>query len=85
LIVNETTLSSKGQLVIPLEIRRRLGLKAGDQFDCSVVEGNIVLQPHLLEHATLEMDEDGLPVLNAPPGAPEMSSERVKAILSDFP
>jgi AbrB family looped-hinge helix DNA binding protein len=27
-----TTLSSKGQVVIPEEIRDRLGLKAGDQF-----------------------------------------------------
>ncbi len=32
-----TTLSSKGQVVIPEEIRKRLGLKAGTQF---VVLGN---------------------------------------------
>jgi antitoxin PrlF len=29
---NTTTLSSKGQVVIPEEIRARLGLRAGDQF-----------------------------------------------------
>jgi AbrB family looped-hinge helix DNA binding protein len=30
------TLSSKGQLVIPLELRRMLGLRAGDRFVCAV-------------------------------------------------
>lgn len=81
----DTVLSSKGQLVIPLEIRRRLGLKAGDRLDCNVLEGKIVLEPRSMEGATLELDEDGIPVLSAPPGAPEMSPSVVKEILADFP
>lgn len=37
-----TTLSSKGQVVIPEAVRRRLGLKAGDQF-VVVGEGDVVV------------------------------------------
>jgi AbrB family looped-hinge helix DNA binding protein len=39
------TLSSKGQLVIPKELRRSARLQAGDQFAVSYVEGEIRLRP----------------------------------------
>ena len=38
-------LSSKGQLVIPRDVRRALNLDAGDEFDVRVAEGSIVLEP----------------------------------------
>ncbi|MBW6503683.1 AbrB/MazE/SpoVT family DNA-binding domain-containing protein [bacterium] len=37
-----TRLSSKGQVVIPEDVRQRLGLKAGDQF-IVVGEGDVVI------------------------------------------
>jgi AbrB family looped-hinge helix DNA binding protein len=37
-----TKLSSRGQVVIPEEIRNRLGLEAGDQF-VVVGEGNVII------------------------------------------
>ncbi len=37
-----TKLSSKGQVVIPEDVRQRLGLKAGDQF-IVVGEGDVVI------------------------------------------
>ena len=37
-----TKLSSRGQVVIPEEIRNRLGLETGDQF-VVVGEGNVVV------------------------------------------
>jgi AbrB family looped-hinge helix DNA binding protein len=37
-----TRLSSKGQVVIPEDVRQRLGLKAGDQF-LVVGEGDVVI------------------------------------------
>lgn len=52
-----TTLSSKGQVVIPEEIRDRLGLKAGDQFvvvaDRDVVIFKVLAPPALSEFTTL--------------------------------
>ena len=38
-------LSSKGQLVIPRDVRRALNLDAGAEFDVRVAEGSIVLEP----------------------------------------
>ena len=41
-----TTLTSKGQITLPKEIRERLGLKAGVKFDCYVDrDGQVVLVP----------------------------------------
>jgi AbrB family looped-hinge helix DNA binding protein len=52
-----TTLSSKGQVVIPEEIRARLGLKAGAQFvvvaDRDVVIFKVLDPPALGEFASL--------------------------------
>lgn len=52
-----TTLSSKGQVVIPEEIRSRLGLKAGAQFvvvaDRDVVIFKVLDAPKLREFASL--------------------------------
>ena len=52
-----TILSSKGQVVIPEEIRERLGLKAGAQFvviaDRDVVIFKVLDPPALGEFATL--------------------------------
>ena len=52
-----TTLSSKGQVVIPEEIRARLGLKPGVQFvvlgDRDVVILKVIQEPDTREFATL--------------------------------
>ena len=40
-----TTLSTKGQLVIPKAIRQALGLRAGAQFHVRVVKDKIILEP----------------------------------------
>ena len=40
-----TRLSTKGQLVIPKDIRRALGLKPGARFDIRVVDDKIILEP----------------------------------------
>ncbi|MBI2936909.1 MAG: AbrB/MazE/SpoVT family DNA-binding domain-containing protein [Thaumarchaeota archaeon] len=42
----ETTLSSKGQIVIPKEVREKLGLKPGDKVRLQVEDKKIVLQFH---------------------------------------
>ena len=40
--LSTTRMSSKGQVVIPEDVRQRLGLKAGDQF-IVVGEGDVVI------------------------------------------
>jgi len=40
-----TTLSAKGQVVIPKKIREAKRLRAGDDFDVSLEEDAIVLRP----------------------------------------
>jgi antitoxin PrlF len=40
-----STISSKGQVTVPLEIRQRLGLQAGDQIEFVVDQGRTILRP----------------------------------------
>jgi len=40
-----STISSKGQITVPLEIRDRLGLKAGDRVEFVIERGQTVLRP----------------------------------------
>ena len=78
-----TTLSTKGQLVIPLDLRRKLGLGAGDRLVCAIEGGKIVLSPESRKNAVCRIADDGLPVLTAPEGAPPMTPELVKDILAE--
>ena len=83
----ETRVSSKGQVVLPLPIRRKLGLRAGDSLDVSVKRSEIVLRPRTSRRARAAIVPDaltGLPVLTAGRGAPRLTSEQVQDILSDL-
>lgn len=40
-----STISSKGQVTVPLEVRNRLGLKEGDRVEFVYEEGRTVLRP----------------------------------------
>lgn len=40
-----STLSSKGQITVPLEIRHRLGLKEGDRVEFFVDHGLTIIRP----------------------------------------
>lgn len=77
-----TTLSSKGQVVIPLDIRRRLGLSAGTVISVELQDGRIILQPSRNTSAHCISESDYV-ALVAPEGAPEMTPERVKDILAE--
>ena len=39
------TVSSKGQITIPLKVRQRLGVKPGDKVQFVIEEGRAILQP----------------------------------------
>ena len=84
----ETKVSTKGQVVLPNPIRRKLGLRAGDPLDARVEGGRIVLTPRSTRSQKVIILIDpvtGLPVLSAGPDSPVMSSKQVREILSDFP
>ena len=42
---NSSTISSKGQVTIPQEVRRRLGLEAGDRVEFVLEEGRTIVRP----------------------------------------
>ncbi len=84
----QTKISTKGQVVLPSAIRRRLGLRAGDPLDANVEAGRIVLTPRRARRLRARIIKDpvtGLPVLSAGPDAPVLTSKEVEDILADFP
>ena len=42
---NSSTISSKGQVTVPQEIRNRIGLSAGDHVEFVVENGNVLFRP----------------------------------------
>ena len=84
----ETKVSTKGQVVLPGPIRRRLGIRAGDQLDVKVEAGRIVLVLRKKRSHEVKIIPDavtGLPTLSAEPDSPQLSSREVSEILATFP
>ena len=84
----QTKVSTKGQVVLPSPIRRKLGLRTGDSLDAKIEGGRIVLTPQSPRSRKVSMlldAETGLPVLSAGPDAAVLSSKQVREILSEFP
>lgn len=44
-MTKSSTISSKGQITVPLEIRNRLGLKRGDRVEFVVEDGRTTIRP----------------------------------------
>lgn len=83
-----TRVSTKGQVLLPGPIRRKLGLRAGDQLDATIEDGRIVLSPQTQPEFEPKLVTDpltGLLVIDAGPDAPILTSEQVKELLADFP
>jgi AbrB family looped-hinge helix DNA binding protein len=84
----ETRVSSKGQVVLPGPLRRKLGILAGDPLDANIEAGRIVLTPRKKRPHNVRIITDpvtGLPVLSAGTDAPVLSSKEVAEILANFP
>ncbi|MGA2570955.1 MAG: AbrB/MazE/SpoVT family DNA-binding domain-containing protein [Terracidiphilus sp.] len=84
----QTRVSTKGQIVIPQPVRRRLGIRAGDPLDIAVEKDRIVLTAPKRKRLKARIIKDpitGLPVLYAGPDAPVLTSEMVRELLVDFP
>jgi AbrB family looped-hinge helix DNA binding protein len=84
----QTRVSTKGQVVLPGALRRRLNILPGDPLDANVEGGRIVLTPHRKRTRRVKFVTDpatGLPALSAGPDAPKLSSKEVAEILANFP
>lgn len=81
----ETTVSTKGQVVLPQRARRKLGLRPGTKLECRIDGGSVVLTPKgvITPRSRLVRDKDtGLIVTD---GGPTVTSDQVRAALADFP
>jgi AbrB family looped-hinge helix DNA binding protein len=84
----ETKVSTKGQIVLPSPLRRKLNIRAGDPLDVSVQAGSILLTPRQQRPLRSKIIKDpitGLPTLTAGPNAPVLTNEQVAEMLADFP
>jgi len=84
----ETRVSTKGQVVLPGPLRRRLNIRPGDPLEATIENGNIVLRPRRKRPHRLKFITDpvsGLPAVSAGPNAPTLSSKDVEEILASFP
>ena len=84
----QTKVSTKGQVVLPGPLRRRLNIRAGDPLDAHIDNGRIVLTPRKKRPHRAKLMTDpvtGLPALSAGPKAPTLTSKEVEEILASFP
>ncbi len=84
----QTKVSTKGQIVLPQPLRRRLGIRVGDTLDIAVEKNRIVLTAPERKHFTARIVEDpvtGFTAIDLGPDAPVLTSEMVRDLLTDFP
>jgi len=83
-----TKISSKGQVVLPGPIRRKLGLRAGDPLK-AVTEGDRIVLSRLTppaREARIGIDAlTGLPLLKAGANVQKLTSHQVAVMLAEFP
>jgi len=83
-----TRVSTKGQIVLPAPLRRKLGISPGDSLHITVEHDQIVLTAPKRKNFKARIIEDpitGLPVIDVGPDAPVLTSEMVRDLLVDFP
>lgn len=84
----QTTLSTKGQVVLPQGARQKLALQAGAKFFCRVSKGSIVLTPKTTPRGKPRLVRDrmtGLTITQSPASRPVVTSDQVRAALTGFP
>lgn len=82
--MSTVTLSTKGQLVIPIGFRKALRLQPGDKVSFLLQGNKLILQREESGRARL-VAKGRRKVLVAPAGSPPMNTDTVKALLADFP
>ena len=83
----ETTLSSKGQLVLPALVRRQLGLARGERLTIEVRGDELVLRParRVRRYRTARHPKSGLPVMIAvKPPRRKVTAAEIAALAADL-
>ena len=83
-----TTLSSKGQVVLPKLVRSKLQLTPGAKLLCEIQGDSVVLTPAHSPSPKKEYVTDpltGLRVTKRSENSEPVTTEMVKALLADFP
>lgn len=84
----ETRISTKGQVVLPQAVRKKLNFQPGDHLTISVEGERVILTPRKRRRFKARIIKDsltGLPVLTAGPDAPKLTNEQVADMLADSP
>ena len=84
----QTKVSTKGQVVLPGPIRRRLDIRPGDALEAKIESGRIVLTPRKKRSHRIKIvvnPETGFPAVSAGPNAPKLTCKEIDEILSNFP
>jgi AbrB family looped-hinge helix DNA binding protein len=83
-----TTLSSKGQVVLPRLVRSQLHLAPGTKFFCEIQGDSVVLTPEHPRRFVREYVTDpltGLRVTKARDEGEPVTTEMIKTLLEEFP
>lgn len=83
-----TTLSSKGQVVLPRLARSRLGLAPGTKFDCEIAGEGILLKPRMPKSSAPVHVKDkisGLRVAKGTKREVKVTGAMVRELLAEFP
>ena len=84
----QTRVSTKGQVVLPGPLRRKLGIRPGDPLEITIEKDRIVLTQASKPKYEARMVEDpvtGFVSIDLGPDAPTLTSEMVRELLTDFP
>jgi len=84
----QTRVSTKGQIVLPGPLRRKLDIRAGDSLDIAIEKNRIVLTQTSKPKYEARLVEDpvtGFTAIDLGPDAPILTSEMVRELLTDFP
>ena len=84
----QTKISSKGQVVLPGPIRRKLGLHAGEPLKAAIEDGRIIISRLAPKRAESRIGIDALtrlPVLKTGAKGSKLTSRQVAELLAEFP
>lgn len=83
-----TRVSTKGQVVLPNVIRKRLHIRPGDELEIELEDGRLIMTPvsPMRPAAKIVLDPiTGLPMLTVGDDMPPLTSDVVAEILSEGP